>query len=135
MNLNQNSNNAWDTLAVLGVLFQIQDTDNHNFDSIVQGKDYFTGVIICSISMNWGKPKAVMKNRPILQTIPMDLCRAVFLNRCAVSSFQVCREIFCPYFRYSFGDNKEILLAIWHFFWAFFKKLQVKVCRQIFPHV
>ena len=42
MNFNQNSNNAWDTLAVLGVLFQIQDADNHNFDSIVQGKDYVT---------------------------------------------------------------------------------------------
>ncbi len=34
----QNSNNSWDTLAVLCVLFQIQDADNHNFDSIVQGK-------------------------------------------------------------------------------------------------
>ena len=38
MNFNQNSNNAWDTLAVLGVMFQVDEDDNHNFDHIVEGK-------------------------------------------------------------------------------------------------
>ena len=33
-----NPNNAWDTVAVLGVLFHIQDEDNHNFDAIVNGE-------------------------------------------------------------------------------------------------
>jgi hypothetical protein len=33
-----NSNNAWDTVAVLGVLFHIQEEDNHNFDAIVNGE-------------------------------------------------------------------------------------------------
>ena len=32
-----NSNNAWDTLAVLGVMFQVDEEDNHNFDHIVEG--------------------------------------------------------------------------------------------------
>jgi hypothetical protein len=32
-----NSNNAWDTLAVLAVLIDIQDEDNHNFDQIKSG--------------------------------------------------------------------------------------------------
>ena len=32
-----NSNNAWDTLAVLGVMFQLDVQDNHNFDQIVEG--------------------------------------------------------------------------------------------------
>ena len=31
------SNNAWDTLAVLAVLIDIQDEDNHNFDQIKKG--------------------------------------------------------------------------------------------------
>ena len=34
----ENSDYAWDTLAVLGVLFHIQEEDNHNFDSIIKGK-------------------------------------------------------------------------------------------------
>ncbi len=33
-----NSNSAWDTLAVLGVMFQVDEEDNHNFDHIVEGK-------------------------------------------------------------------------------------------------
>jgi hypothetical protein len=33
-----NSNNAWDTLAVLGVMFQVDEEDNHNFDHIVEGE-------------------------------------------------------------------------------------------------
>ena len=32
-----NSKNAWDTLAVLAVLIQVQKEDNHNFDQIVRG--------------------------------------------------------------------------------------------------
>ena len=32
-----NSNSAWDTLAVLGVMFQVDEEDNHNFDQIVEG--------------------------------------------------------------------------------------------------
>ncbi len=34
----ENSNSSWDALAVLGVLFHIQEEDNHNFDAIVKGE-------------------------------------------------------------------------------------------------
>lgn len=28
---------AWDTLAVIGVMFKVVDEDNHNFDHLVEG--------------------------------------------------------------------------------------------------
>jgi hypothetical protein len=31
------SNNSWDTLAVLAVLIDIQEQENHNFDQIIRG--------------------------------------------------------------------------------------------------
>jgi len=37
---------AWDTLAVVGVMFEVTEEDNHNFDHIVEGKYYPS---ICSI--------------------------------------------------------------------------------------
>ena len=32
-----NNNNTWDTIAVLGIMFQIQFEDNHDLDNIVNG--------------------------------------------------------------------------------------------------
>lgn len=32
-----NSKDAWDTLAVIGVFFQLHQDDNHHFDQIVEG--------------------------------------------------------------------------------------------------
>jgi hypothetical protein len=40
-----NSNSAWDTLAVLGVMFQVDEEDNHNFDHIVEGKKIRVGYV------------------------------------------------------------------------------------------
>ena len=42
----QNSGNAWDTLAVLGVLFQVQDQPNHNLDFIIQGMLFIVGCAV-----------------------------------------------------------------------------------------
>ncbi len=42
------SNNAWDTLAVLAVLIDIQDEDNHNFDQIRSGWPFDKLAVQCS---------------------------------------------------------------------------------------
>ncbi len=57
----------------------------------------------------------------------------VFLNRCAVSSFQVCRQILFPYFAYSFLWKKSSFCQVCDFLGIsvppnFFGTL---VCREL----
>ena len=40
-----NSGDAWDTIVVLGVLFHLQEEDNHNFDFIIKGSNLDTMVV------------------------------------------------------------------------------------------
>jgi hypothetical protein len=43
------SNSAWDSLAVLAVLIQIQEEDNRDFDQIIRGNHNFNWII----RVNW----------------------------------------------------------------------------------
>ena len=79
-------------------------------------------------------PKFVEVKGTVGLSIMTSCSNPVFLNRCAVSSFQVCRVIFCPYFNYPFGKNKEILLAICHFF-RLFLNFRYKCAAKFFSHV
>ncbi len=58
--------------------------------------------------------------------------RAVFLNRCALSYFQVCRQFVCLYFYFSFRRKEGIWVAKKWFYVIFLKNFLVSVCRQIF---
>ncbi len=39
---------AWDTLAVIGVMFQVVKDDNHNFDHLIEGFNLFKWLITIS---------------------------------------------------------------------------------------
>jgi Eukaryotic-type carbonic anhydrase len=59
-----NSNNAWDTLAVLGVMFQVDEEDNHHFDNIVEGK----AVHVISQVLIVGHEHLISSNQMIVDT-------------------------------------------------------------------
>ena len=55
-----NNNNTWDTIAVLGIMFQIQFEDNHDLDNIVNGTTmeivrmfFFLMLTIHMLSVKW----------------------------------------------------------------------------------
>jgi len=56
---------------------------------------------------------------------------AVFLNRCAMSYFQVCRQFVCLYFYYSFRRKEGIWVAI-KWFYLVFKKNSWYQCATKF---